>query len=418
MNRPASPVTLQTTPDMMHLPQPRPVIDPLRRFVKWFFYLGATAVSGIAMGFFIVVLPGPYLPPISVWGAMLGVMGCLYIAVALHELGHAAGGKLAGYHLVYLIVGPLRLGREIDGWRLRLLSGRLFSFGGWAYGVQSHRDGWRWRRVLFILGGPVASLLLAILIIGLRLYWRDEMLAAPLGLFIHFMSFAAIGILPFSWIPMSIRGLRNDALVLIDTLRLRGDRARRQQALAWLIAEAFRGKRSREVDTAVLAEALYPSDGSHEELLASIWGYYYGMDCQRPRQAADYLDRALAILRDTPQPALLSLCALDAAFFEAWCGRRPQVAAAWLELVDMKEATHPANVAEMKLIHHRSQAAVLLAQGEKEAARAEVQQAVKLLPALVDQGGIRIEEDWLEALAAEALQTDGVSQTYEVSETS
>lgn len=405
------PITLSTTPDMMR-PYKTPPFDPRWRFFKWLFYLVATAVSGIAMGLLIVALPGPIMPLTTFWGSIIGVLLCLYLVVAFHEIGHAIGGKIAGYHLVYLIVGPVRLGREIGGWRLRFLSSRLFSFGGWAYGVPKRRDGWRWRRSLFIMGGPLASLLLAGAVVGLRFAWQDMVIWPPLALATHFMSFAAIAILPFSLIPMVINGQRNDALILIDTLRLRGEQARRQQAFSWLLADAFRGKRSRETDTAVLAELLYPADGSHEELMGSIWGYYYEMDRQQPQSAVTYLDRALTILQEEPQPAMLTLCALDAAFFEARYGRRPEMAAAWLELVDLKQAIHPANEAEMKLIQHRTKAAVWLAQGAHDAARQEVEKAAKLLPALVDQGGIRIEEDWLEELTAE------VSKTYEVSETS
>ena len=405
------PIRLQTTPDMIRPLEPAPV-NPMWRFVRYIFYLAATAVSGIVMGMLILALPGPVMPPTTFWGSIIGVLLCLYLVVAFHEVGHALGGRLADYHLVYLVVGPLRLGREVNGWRLRFLKDRLFAFGGWAYSVPKRRDGWRWRRSLFILGGPLASLLLALAVVGLRFAWHDMIIWPPLALTTHFLSFAAIAILPFSLIPMVIRGQRNDALILIDTLRLRGELARRQQALTWLIAEAFQGKRSRETDTAVLTELLYPADGSHEELMGSIWGYYYEMDRQQYRRAAAYLDRALAILQENPQPATLTLCALDAAFFEARYGRRPEVAAAWLELVDLKQATHPANAAEMKLVQHRTKTAVLLAQGNPTAAHQEVEKAVALLPELVDQGGIRIEEEWLEELAVEA------AQTYEVSETS
>jgi hypothetical protein len=154
------PITLSTTPDMMR-PYKTPPFDPRWRFFRWLFYLVATAVSGIAMGLLIVALPGPIMPLTTFWGSIIGVLLCLYLVVAFHEFGHAAGGKMAGYHLVYLIVAPCGWGEKSAAGGCAAVKGRLFSFGGWAYGVQSYRDGWRWRRVLFTLGGPVASLLLA-----------------------------------------------------------------------------------------------------------------------------------------------------------------------------------------------------------------------------------------------------------------
>ena len=43
------------------------------------------------------------------------------LALALHEVGHALGGRLRGLHLAMLIVGRLHLQRGADGrlrWRL------------------------------------------------------------------------------------------------------------------------------------------------------------------------------------------------------------------------------------------------------------------------------------------------------------
>ncbi|MFO7537653.1 MAG: M50 family metallopeptidase [Chloroflexota bacterium] len=394
----AEPIRLQTMPDMMHAPEVPASGSLLWRLLKWLFYLGITGVTGIILGIIVIALPGPLMPGTSLPVAVIGVLLCLYVAVALHEVGHALGGKVAGYHLVFLIVGPLRLGREIGGWRLRLLPQNIFSFSGWAYSVPTQRDGWRWRRLLFILGGPLASLLLAFAVIGLRLIWQDAVISPSVALALHFMTFAAIAVLPFSIIPLVIRGIRNDALLFIDTLRIHGEQARRQQALAWLLAQAFQGKRSRDTDTAVLSEALYPADGSPEESLASIWGYYHELDRQRPYQAAAYLDRALSILQQEPQPALRSLCAMDAAFFEAWHGQRPAVAADWLKLVNLSQASHPTNAVEMELVYRRSRAAVLHANGEHEAAQKEAQQGLAILPRLVDQGGVKIEKEWLEQL--------------------
>jgi tetratricopeptide (TPR) repeat protein len=396
-----TPVRLQTTPDMMQqTSEAPPPTSFMWRSLKQVLYLLLMGIIGVVLGIVVLYLPGPLIPPTSYLGAVAGVMLCLYLVVALHELGHAAGGKLAGYHLIFLSVGPLRLGREIGGWKVRLMPSRILKFGGWAYGVPTRRDGWRWRRLLFIAAGPVASLLLLLALLALRLAWRDMAVFPPFALMTHFMTFAALAVLPFSFIPLTISGLRNDALLFVDTLRAGGEKARRQQALSWLIAEAMRGKRSRETDTAVLAEVLYPSDNSHEELIASIWSYYYEMDWQRPQQAAAHLDRAFAILREEPQPALLSICAMDAAFFEARHGRRPDTAAAWMDLVDLSKASHPTGGVELEVMHHRSQAAVFWAKGEIEAAREEARQGLELLPRLVDQGGVQIEREWLEQLAA------------------
>lgn len=393
------PIHLAVTPEMIGPPAPPPIIRPVHHFFSWFFYLVTTAVAGIIMGVAIITLPGPIVPPVSFWTSLLVVFGCLYITVLLHELGHALAGKLVGYHLVYLVVGPIRLGREIGGWRLRFLPKRIFTFGGWAYSVIKQLDGWHWRRSMFVLGGPIASLLLAGLVIGLRIRWQFAPISPTISLLLHSMSFTAIAILPFTLIPMTLQGQRNDALALLDNLRLRNQRSARQEAIGWLIAQAYQGQRPRDIDTAVLDQALHPSDGSDEELLASIWAYYYEMDWQQLDKAAQHLNRALTILCHEPEPAYLTLCALDAAFFEARYGKRPSIAAAWLNLVDLKKASHPASATEMELVYQRSYAALLLAQGQTQKAYQEAQRGLDLIPKSVDHGGVRIEQKWLTEIA-------------------
>jgi hypothetical protein len=399
-----APVRLQTTPDMMQPDEPasraiwQQMANPMRRMLVYLFYLSIMAGLGIFLGIVVIYLPGPLLPPVSFLQATVGVLLCLYVAVALHELGHAAAGKWAGYHLIYLVVGPLRLGREVAGWRLRFLSRGLFSFGGWAYGVPTVWSGWRWRRLLFIAGGPLASLVLLLAVVGLRFAWRDTAVAPSLALFIHFMTFAAIAVLPFSFIPLAVRGIRNDALLFIDTLQAGDEALRRQRAIGWLFAQSYRGTRPADIDADILADALEPADGSEEELLATIWGYYQAMDKQRPVTAATYLDRALNLLRQRPQPALAALCFMDAAFFESRYGQRPDVATDWLALVNLPQVSQATNAVEMELVYRRSRAAVAWAKGERETTRLEAEKGLHLLPRLVDRGGAKIEREWLEKL--------------------
>ena len=89
-----------------------------------------------------------------------------FIAILLHELGHLSGGLLRGMRFLLLIVGPLRLRRTISGLRLDwfLNSG---TFGGLAAALPDPQRPIRGQLLPLIVGGPLASLLLALLALWL-----------------------------------------------------------------------------------------------------------------------------------------------------------------------------------------------------------------------------------------------------------
>ncbi len=92
------------------------------------------------------------------------VLVAAFLAISVHEVGHALGGRLHGMRLSMLIVGPVHIQREADGrlgWRLNR---RLSLAGGVVSSVPTRTEGLRRAMLSFAAGGPVTSIVVGVLV--------------------------------------------------------------------------------------------------------------------------------------------------------------------------------------------------------------------------------------------------------------
>lgn len=108
--------------------------------------------------------PDPKVEPF-VWN--LGLVSVfLFGSTVAHELGHVFAGRLVGMHITGIEIGrgPLIIDFQLWGFQWQF---RAAPFGGFTVGVPQG-GGWvRLRQSLFILGGPLANLLLIVLALTL-----------------------------------------------------------------------------------------------------------------------------------------------------------------------------------------------------------------------------------------------------------
>lgn len=83
------------------------------------------------------------------------------LAIYLHELGHIVFGEFAGFKFELIAFGPLKI-TKINN-KIAFSENKHWSlFGGATYSYPERRDNMRRRLIIYTLGGPLFSLILAI----------------------------------------------------------------------------------------------------------------------------------------------------------------------------------------------------------------------------------------------------------------
>lgn len=126
--------------------------------------------------------------------ALFSYFGVLGLAVVIHELGHLFVGWIVGFHFSSIALGPIIFGFEYGKLTIRLRRGT----GTLGYaGIQVDRViRLRHRFLLFIVGGPAASLASAAVAVFLIKYFFPKSWLVPVGAGYAYLS-SLIGIAGF-----------------------------------------------------------------------------------------------------------------------------------------------------------------------------------------------------------------------------
>ena len=201
--------------------------------------LGATLFEGLTGGFDVAV------PPL--FGLLVGLVVLAFLVILVHELGHVAGGKLAGFRFFMLVVGPFKLVREGEAVRLRL-NKALNPGGGLALLLPDDGEEVSARRMaMYIAGGPVMSLVGGVVLVGVMTV-LSKVAGGALGytgffLLIGALLSIAIGVI--TSLPLPSKGFANDGTQLLDLIR-GGNKAERKLLMLVVVAESMRGVRPRD----------------------------------------------------------------------------------------------------------------------------------------------------------------------------
>jgi hypothetical protein len=88
------------------------------------------------------------------------------VAILVHELGHVASAKAVGFRIDFFLAGPVILQRNDVGWTLGFdLTAMRQGAAGMVGWTPVSSDNLRFNWLLATLGGPVASLLFALVIL-------------------------------------------------------------------------------------------------------------------------------------------------------------------------------------------------------------------------------------------------------------
>ena len=310
------------------------------------------------------------------------------LAVLLHELGHLLGGLAGGMRLLMFAVGPLRVVRTAGGLRFgrhSLRSGVL----GFVSMLPDPARPFGPQFGALVAGGPAASLVCALAGLAVALA-SGGTVAMHASAFAIFCTLALL----ITAIPMRIGGFQNDGEQVRDLMR-GGTGAQLKSMLLALIAQSVSGTRPRDLDTAILTRALELADApaQRDPALGAFVHLVAGMSADDRADIAlrDRHYEAVAEAAHRLPPPMRAQLAGELAYHAARSGRA-ETAREWMGHV-RGAITDAGNRA-------RIDAAIALAEGRHDAARAAIARARAELKRPYDEGGALWARDELDRLVA------------------
>ena len=248
---------------------------------KWIVLLIAVLV-GVLLGISPMMFPRYF----AGFNGLL-LLPALYVAVAVHEVGHLVAGRIVGMSPGAIVVGGIVIFKSGQRWIIRFDYRRMFS-GGLAKLLPQKTD---FRPASFawvIAGGPLASVVFALMCGIVKLRYGS----GPWG-WTDTLFWTALLIPVCSLIPLS-RGLsKSDGARLLTLLR-RPDQARPWMALWALQTEETRGVLPRDWDSELVRQTLLTDRSSGEYPYVQLLAFYRCTDAKREQMALEHLENALA----------------------------------------------------------------------------------------------------------------------------
>ncbi|MBI3474282.1 MAG: M50 family metallopeptidase [Acidobacteria bacterium] len=224
-------------------------------------------ICGI-IGIFLGV--SPLLPPSWHTFSGLWLIPALYVAVAVHELGHLVAGKSVGMNVGGVVIGGFRIFKSGKRWTCQF-DWRQAMAGGLAKPLPPTSDVSLAQFAWMIAGGPLASILLTLATGAITLRygggaggWRD---------YLFWVALLTIS----SLIPGSAGPNRSDGAQLWMPLR-RPEQCRSWIALLKIQTEEAEGVLPADWDASLVAEMLTAEPMSAEYSYCQLLTYYRRAD--------------------------------------------------------------------------------------------------------------------------------------------
>ena len=336
--------------------------EPLRDLVAWFSGFGTFDLWDLA------ALPLLWL-----------------VAVAVHEAGHLFGGMARGMRFLMFVVFPVGVVRADGRVQLRTYF-NLGSLAGFAVSLPDERRPLRPQMMTMIVGGPLASLGLAVAA-GIAAAALDGR-AASWALLV-----AAISTLLFfvSAIPSRLGGFLSDGLQALQMRRDPGFLRRRAHLIA-LMGLGVAGARPRSLDAELLERARAETGTETMYDIATwLYSFHHAVDGGDIDGGDAWLARIEPVIAQYPDGFRQAL-AIELALFEALHRRRLDVAERWLG-----EAKGGVVDASRRALAH---AAVAAARGERDASTRHLADAERTLARALDPGLSHLSRDQIATLRA------------------
>ncbi|MGZ7074065.1 MAG: site-2 protease family protein [Candidatus Angelobacter sp.] len=260
------------------------------------------------------------------WAALIPLVAALAAGFA-HEAGHLLAGWLSGFRLTQIKIGPLHLGKHVHCGEP--YCGDVLTLGAAVLEprVTGQDDAALRRRLLFLLlGGPLASLLLAVAL-EIALYLAQPGFIVTFSMHVGAV-FSTLIAITASLPDVNRRGIFSDGARLLMLLRSDAKAERWLSNIRCQIA-LNQGRHPRDWDQVCVARAAAVSDDSRDAFVARWLAYLWAAERQDITCATKYLEGALEVLSYST-PKMRDHLFLEAAVFQAWFRDNPSKALFWV----------------------------------------------------------------------------------------
>ncbi len=260
------------------------------------------------------------------WAALIPVVAAL-TAGFTHEMGHILAGWFFGFKLKQIKIGPVHLGRHSRCGEP--YCGDVITLGAAVLepSVSDQDDATLRRRLLFLmLGGPLASILLAGALETVQYIAHPRFLV---GFSLHVgAAFSGLIAIAASLPDVNRSGIFSDGARLLMLLRNDAKAERWLSNIRCQIA-LNQGRHPRDWDQACVARGAALSDDSRDAYVARWLAYLWAAERQDITCATKYLEGALEVLSYST-PKMRDHLFLEAAVFQAWFRDNPSKALFWV----------------------------------------------------------------------------------------
>jgi Peptidase family M50 len=322
------------------------------------------------------------LPASAIIAVPLLFIVSFFLVITIHEGGHALVGVWMKFDFRMYVVGPFMWEKEQSIWKFKW-NRNVNTMGGMVLCLPTGNDNLINRFSYFAAGGPLASILLALVFYGLYLF------ISPFGLDgtgfvlmrILFIMIGSLSLMIFivTALPMRMGGFYTDGARF---LRLRkGDETSQFELLTLkIITSSSNGTRPKMLDKSDLNEALRLANQLKEPFGVYLLSYFHQVSFDEGdiEIAEKYLEQYISQSDEIPN-GIRNVVWLDAAFFYAFAKNDLERATSFMTQFKPSSIIPKAQI-------NATEAAISYLKSEMDVTKQKVSAAINELPNMYDKG--------------------------------
>lgn len=314
-----------------------------------------------------------------------------FFVIAVHEAGHAWAGVRMNFDFRTHVVGPFLWDKQPDGWKFKW-NKNINTSGGLVICIPVGTDNLAKRFSFYAAGGPLASLLLALVAYGLAQV--PALFDAAWPAFTYIMMMIAIlsaGIFLVTALPMHAGGFSSDGARVLRFVR-GGDTARFEVLMLKMVSSSMAGVRPGQLNQAELneAHALGAKLQSPMAVYVSYYLYKSALDRNDLETATAYLNEYLQAADEVPEGMRGSVW-LEAAFYYA-------AVLGDLTKADEYFALYKPSALTPLAVEYATRAAMAKLKGAQDDFDSWIAKAEQALPAMMDKGAMPLVAERIAAM--------------------